>query len=90
MVAGGVARERGKGGMTMTDIDNRMLDRRIWLMARAMARAAYPTISDEALESSALHWDGTALTDAECSVWQDFIPEAEAALAALKGEGFVE
>ena len=65
------------------DIDGRALDRRVWLMARAMARVQYPTITDAELEQPAKRWNGTALADAECAVWQDFIPEAEAALAAL-------
>ncbi|MDA8251098.1 MAG: hypothetical protein M0Z28_18270 [Rhodospirillales bacterium] len=73
-----------------TDHDGRGIDRRVWLMARAMARVLYPQITDEELDRPAKRWNGTALADANCSVWQDHVPEAEAALAALKSEGFVQ
>lgn len=72
-----------------TDHDGRDIDRRVWLMARAMARVLYPQITDEELDRPAKRWNGTALADANCSVWQDHVPEAEAALAALQSEGFV-
>lgn len=72
------------------DNDGRALDRRVWLMARAMARALYPQITDEELDKPSQRWNGTGLVDANCSVWQDFVPEAEAALFALKSEGFIE
>jgi hypothetical protein len=70
--------------------DSKETDRRVWLMARAMARVLYPGISDEDLEKPAKRWNGTALGDADCSVWQDHVSESEAALAALAAEGFVE
>jgi hypothetical protein len=54
-----------------------------------MARTLYPKITDAELEQPTKRWNGTALGDANCSVWQDFVPEAEAALGALKAEGFV-
>ena len=72
------------------DIDGRSLDHRVWLMARAMARVLYPGITDAELERPAKRWNGTALGDADCSVWQDFVPEAEAALTALREKGFAE
>lgn len=64
-------------------------DSRLYVMARAMARSLHPGITDVELDQPARRWNGTALADAECSVWQDFLPEAEAALAALIAEGFI-
>lgn len=74
----------------MTDFDGRCLDRRVYLMARAMARTLYPGISDVELDQPSKRWNGTALHDADVRVWQDHVPEAEAALAALRSEGFIE
>ena len=80
----------GDPATTSGDIDGRDIDRRVYLMSRAMARVLYPGISDEDLEKPAKRWNGTVLADTDFAVWQDFIPEAEAALAALKTEGFVQ
>lgn len=71
------------------DIDGRALDRRVYIMARAMARKLYPGITDEELDQPAKRWNGRALGDAQCSVWQDHVPEAEAALEALQIEGYI-
>lgn len=64
-------------------------DRRIYLMARAIARVQYPGITDDGLELPAQRWNGKEMVGGENSVWEDFVPEAEAALAALKSEEFV-
>lgn len=71
------------------DIDGRLLDHRVYIMARAIARVLYPKITDEELEKPAKRWDGTGLGDANCSVWQDHVPDAEAALSALREEGYL-
>lgn len=71
------------------DIDGRLLDHRVYLMARAIARVLYPKITDEELEKPAKRWNGTGLGDADCSVWQDHVPDAEAALAVLHDGGFI-
>jgi hypothetical protein len=84
----GAAQEGGRDVKTqICDIDGKALDHRVWLMARAMARVLYPGITDAELERPTKRWNGIALADAECTVWQDFIPEAEAALAALREAG---
>jgi hypothetical protein len=58
-------------------------DPRIEIVARAIAAVNYPNIAPAELNRPAQRWDGTKLTDAACSIWEDHIPEAEAAIAAL-------
>lgn len=58
---------------------------RVYVTARAIARFHFPQMTEADLDQPAQRWDGTGLVDVDgSSVWEDFIAEAEAAIAALR------
>lgn len=52
-------------------------------VARAICRVRHPHISEEAMSGRALRWIDGRLAEVDSAVWQDYLPEADAALSAL-------
>ena len=58
------------------------------VMAKGMVRSLYPQITDDEMHEPAKRWNGTALYDAEMSVLEDHIPEAERGILDLLAAGY--
>lgn len=53
-------------------------------MAKAICRSHFPMISDDAMSGRAARWIEGRMVEIDSAVWEDYLPDADAALAAME------